>query len=74
MATFCMSIVWILVLSFAMVTLVARTGCIIGVDEFVMGLVIVAIGTSVPVSLSYTHPSYVKKKLYRPAAAEIDSW
>ena len=33
-----------------MVTMVARTGCIIGVDEFVMGLVIVAIGTSVPVS------------------------
>ena len=33
-----------------MVTMVARTGCIIGVGEFVIGLVIVAIGTSVPVS------------------------
>ena len=33
-----------------MVTMVARTGCIVGVDEFVIGLVIVAIGTSVPVS------------------------
>ena len=45
-----LSILWILALSFEMVTMVARTGCIIGVDEVVMGLVIVAIGTSVPVS------------------------
>ena len=45
-----LSILWTLALSFEMVTMVARTGCIIGVDEFVMGLVIVALGTSVPVS------------------------
>ncbi|XP_077987801.1 sodium/potassium/calcium exchanger 4-like isoform X2 [Glandiceps talaboti] len=50
--SFIMSVVWIAVVSFAMVTLVQRTGCILGVDEFTMGLVIVAIGTSVPDALS----------------------
>jgi len=48
--SFLCSVLWIVILSFAMVTLVGRTGCILGVGEFVMGLVIVAIGTSVPVS------------------------
>ena len=51
-ASFTMSIFWIAVISFAMVTLVARVGCILNIDQFVMGLVVVAIGTSVPVSLS----------------------
>lgn len=46
-----MSIVWILVLSFSMVTLVGRAGCIMDIDEFTMGLVVVAIGTSIPVRL-----------------------
>ena len=50
--SFTMSIFWIAVISFAMVTLVARVGCILNIDQFVMGLVVVAIGTSVPVSLS----------------------
>jgi len=54
-----MSIVWILALSFAMVTLVTRAGCIINIDEFVMGLIIVAIGTSVPVSNKYSVTSQV---------------
>ena len=31
-------------------TLVARTGCIIGIDSYTMGLVVIAIGTSIPVS------------------------
>ena len=44
-----MSIAWIAALSFAMVTLVGRTGCILSVDKFTMGLVVVAIGTSIPV-------------------------
>lgn len=48
--SFLMSIVWIAILSFAMVTLVGRSGCILSVDKFTMGLVVVAIGTSVPVS------------------------
>ena len=48
--SFFMSVLWIAALSFAMVTLVGRAGCILGVDKFTMGLVVVAIGTSVPVS------------------------
>ena len=44
--SFFMSIVWIAILSFAMVTLVGRSGCILSVDKFTMGLVVVAIGTS----------------------------
>lgn len=48
--SFLMSVLWIAALSFAMVTVVGRAGCILGVDKFTMGLVVVAIGTSVPVS------------------------
>lgn len=48
--SFLMSISWIATLSFAMVTLVGRAGCILGIDKFTMGLVVVAIGTSIPVS------------------------
>eukprot|EP00794_Sanderia_malayensis_P010971 gene10971-12133_t len=50
--SFVMSVVWIAVLSFALVTVVGRCGCILGVDKFTMGLVVVAIGTSVPDALS----------------------
>ena len=46
-----MSILWIAALSFGMVTLVGRAGCILEIDKFTMGLVVVAIGTSIPVSL-----------------------
>lgn len=52
LASFFMSIVWIAILSFGMVTLVGRSGCILMVDKFTMGLVVVAIGTSVPDALS----------------------
>ena len=45
-----MSVLWIAVLSFGMVTLVARAGCLIGIDSYTMGLVVIAVGTSVPVS------------------------
>ena len=45
-----MSVLWIAILSFGMVTLVGRVGCIIGIDSYVMGLVVVAVGTSIPVS------------------------
>ncbi|RDD46610.1 Sodium/potassium/calcium exchanger 2 [Trichoplax sp. H2] len=50
--TFILSIVWIAVLSFGMVILVSRTGCILSIDSYTMGLVIVAIGTSIPDALS----------------------
>lgn len=50
--SFIMSVLWIAALSFAMVTLVGRAGCILGIDKFTMGLVVVAIGTSVPDALS----------------------
>lgn len=49
-ASFTMAILWIAVISFGMVTLVARVGCILGIGEFTMGLVVVAVGTSIPVS------------------------
>lgn len=52
LASFIMSIVWIAILSFGMVTLVGRSGCILSVDKFTMGLVVIAIGTSVPDALS----------------------
>lgn len=56
-----MAILWIAIISFGMVTIVARVGCILGIGEFTMGLVVVAIGTSVPVSkplsLRFTNPS-----------------
>ncbi len=48
--SFLMCIFWIAVISFAMVTIVARVGCILGVGTFTMGLIVVAVGTSVPVS------------------------
>ncbi|XP_072034066.1 sodium/potassium/calcium exchanger 4-like isoform X4 [Amphiura filiformis] len=51
-ASFGLSVLWIAALSFAMVTLVIRAGCLLKVDHYVMGLVIVAIGTSVPDALS----------------------
>ena len=57
--SFLMSVFWIAALSFAMVTLVGRAGCILGVDKFTMGLVVVAIGTSVPVcKFCYMMSSY----------------
>lgn len=45
-------IVWIMVLSFIMVIFVIRLGCMIGIDDYVMGLVVVAAGTSIPDALS----------------------
>ena len=51
-SSFLMSIFWIAVISFIMVTIVTRVGCILSVGEFTMGLVVVAVGTSIPVSQS----------------------
>jgi len=50
--TFFMSIMWIGLLSFIMVDLASRAGCILGVPEFLMGLTVLAAGTSVPDALS----------------------
>lgn len=50
--SFVTSVMWIAVISFAMVTLVSRVGCIIGVDTYTMGLVVIAMGTSIPDCMS----------------------
>ena len=49
---FVMSIIWIGILSFITVILVGRSGCILGINHFTMGLVIVASGTSIPDAIS----------------------
>jgi len=50
--SFIMSIAWIAALSFGTVTLVGRAGCILEIDKFTMGLVVIAIGTSIPDAMS----------------------
>jgi len=50
--SFVMSIAWIAALSFGTVTLVGRAGCILEIDKFTMGLVVIAIGTSIPDAMS----------------------
>ncbi|CAH1781092.1 unnamed protein product, partial [Owenia fusiformis] len=50
--SFLISVIWIALLSFAMITLVGRSGCILGIDTFTMGLVVIAVGTSVPDAMS----------------------
>ena len=52
MLTFAMSIFWIGLLSFVMVDMAARAGCVLGIPGLVMGLVVLAAGTSVPDALS----------------------
>jgi len=52
MGTFIMSIVWIGILSYAMLYFSSRAGCIIGIPPIVMGTVIISAGTSVPDALS----------------------
>jgi K+-dependent Na+/Ca+ exchanger-like protein len=51
-ATFTMSIMWIGILSFLMIDFAARAGCILQIPEFLMGLTVLAAGTSVPDALS----------------------
>ena len=48
--SFLMAIFWIAFISFGMVTIVTRVGCILDIGQFTMGLVVVAVGTSIPVS------------------------
>jgi len=49
--TFAMSICWIAVLCAGMVTSAMYIGCIVGIGPYVMGNLVVAIGTSVPDAL-----------------------
>eukprot|EP01047_Picozoa_sp_COSAG01_P039504 COSAG01_NODE_3270_length_6327_cov_112.729929_3_plen_486_part_00 len=49
---FTMSIAWIAFLCLWMVLLAEKVGCIIGVNSFLMGLVILAAGTSIPDALA----------------------
>ena len=44
-----MSIGWIAAISYVMVEIVEKIGCLLNVDNYTMGLVVIAIGTSVPV-------------------------
>jgi len=52
MGTFVMSIVWIGLLSYAMLYFTSRAGCIMGIPGIVMGVVVISAGTSVPDALS----------------------
>merc|ERR1712072_158174 len=52
LVTFTMSIIWIGVLSYLMVDFAARAGCVLRVPGILMGLVVIAAGTSVPDALS----------------------
>lgn len=52
MATFTSSIIWIGLLSFIMVDFASRAGCVLQVPGIVMGLIVIAAGTSVPDALS----------------------
>lgn len=51
-ATFILSIVWIGGISYAMVEAARLTGCLIGVPSAVMGLTVLAAGTSIPDALA----------------------
>merc|ERR1719316_1933550 len=48
LVTFFMSIIWIGVLSYFMVTWASKLGCIWGIHPAIMGVTVLAAGTSVP--------------------------
>lgn len=50
--SFCCSVVWIMAISWFMVDWTGRIGCILGVPPVVMGVTILAAGTSIPDALS----------------------
>jgi len=52
MASFIMSILWIALISYLMVEASEVVGCILSIDSYTMGLVVIATGTSVPDALS----------------------
>ena len=52
LVSFTMSILWIVAISFGLLTVVEHSGCILNIGHFTMGLVVIAVGTSVPDALS----------------------
>ncbi|PAA73300.1 hypothetical protein BOX15_Mlig017989g1 [Macrostomum lignano] len=52
LVSFFISVLWIAGVSFAMVTVVGRLGCLLGIDTFVMAITVLAAGTSIPDLLS----------------------
>jgi len=51
LVTFFVSLLWITILSYFMVTLMEKIGCVWGISSFIMGLTLLAAGTSVPDAL-----------------------
>merc|ERR1719502_1143036 len=51
LVTFTISLVWITILSYFMVTLMEKIGCAWGISSFIMGITFLAMGTSVPDAL-----------------------
>lgn len=49
--TFFVSLIWITILSYFMVTLMEKIGCAWGISSFIMGITFLAMGTSVPDAL-----------------------
>ncbi|XP_039271807.2 sodium/potassium/calcium exchanger 4-like [Styela clava] len=52
LASFFLCIAWIALVSWIMIELVEKIGCLLGIDTYTMGLVVVAVGTSVPDAIS----------------------
>nr|CAB3266163.1 sodium/potassium/calcium exchanger 2 [Phallusia mammillata] len=50
--SFLISIIWIALISYVMVEVVDVIGCLMGIDSYTMGLVVIAVGTSVPDAIS----------------------
>jgi len=51
LVTFFVSLMWITILSYFMVTLMEKIGCAWGISSFIMGITFLAMGTSVPDAL-----------------------
>lgn len=49
--TFTVSLIWITILSYFMVTMMEKIGCAWGISSFIMGITFLAMGTSVPDAL-----------------------
>ena len=50
--SFIMSIVWIWIVSWGMVAFAYHIGCLLSISSYIMGLVVLAAGTSIPDTLS----------------------
>jgi Ca2+/Na+ antiporter len=52
MALFALSCVWLMIFTYVMVDGSERVGCIMGIEQVIMGLIVLAAGTSVPDMIS----------------------